>query len=32
MGEYISLNEILILANNAYNCNLRQVPKKRIIF
>ena len=32
MGEYISLNEVLILANEAYNCNLRQVPKKKIMF
>lgn len=32
MSEYLSLNEVLLLANQASGCNFKQVPRKRIIF
>lgn len=32
MGEYISLNEVLLLANKAYECEFKPVPRKKIIF
>ena len=32
MSEYISLNEVILLASKASECNFRQVPKKKIMF
>ena len=32
MSEYICLGEVLELASNASECNLRQVPRKKIMF
>ena len=32
MSEYISLGEVLGLASKASECNLRQVPRKKIMF
>ena len=32
MSEYISLNEVILLASKASECNFRQVPRKKIMF
>ena len=32
MGEYINLNEVILLASKASECNFRQVPRKKIMF
>ena len=32
MSEYINLNEVILLASKASECNFRQVPRKKIIF
>ena len=32
MNTYISLNEVLVLAQKALDCHLKQVPRKKILF
>ena len=32
MNTYISLNEVLVLAQKALDCHLKQVPRKIILF